>query len=61
MKIYLTRIRPVITYASETWTLNEHDKSRLCVYERQLLRKIFSHNELRKMPGVYEVMLNVIV
>jgi hypothetical protein len=41
MKICLTLIRPLVTYASETWTLNEHNKNRLCVFERQILRKTF--------------------
>jgi hypothetical protein len=40
-KIYLTLIIPVVPYASETWTLNEHDKNRFCIFERQILRKIF--------------------
>jgi hypothetical protein len=26
MRIYLTLIRPVVTYASETWTLAEKDE-----------------------------------
>jgi hypothetical protein len=41
MRLYLTLIRPVVTHASETWTLNEKDEIRLRVFERQILRKIF--------------------
>jgi hypothetical protein len=41
MRIYLTLIRLVVTYASETWTLTEKDEMRLRIFERQVLRKIF--------------------
>jgi hypothetical protein len=30
--IYLTLIRPVVTYDSETWTLTEKDEMRLCIF-----------------------------
>jgi hypothetical protein len=40
MRTYLTLIRPVVTYASETWTLTEKDEIRLCIFEGQILRKI---------------------
>jgi hypothetical protein len=33
-KMYLMLMRPVVTYASEIWTLNEHDKNRLRKFER---------------------------
>jgi hypothetical protein len=39
MKIYLTLIRPVVTYASETWTFTEKDEMRLSIIERQIQRK----------------------
>jgi hypothetical protein len=41
MKIYETIIRPVVTYSSETWTLTAKDENNLCIFERQILRKIF--------------------
>jgi hypothetical protein len=41
MKIYKTIIRPVVTYASETWTLTTKDENNLRIFERQILRKIF--------------------
>jgi hypothetical protein len=41
MKIYLTLIRPVVTYASETWAVNEQEKKGLHILERQIRRKIF--------------------
>jgi len=34
-------IRPVVTYSSETWTLTATDENNLCIFERQILRKIF--------------------
>ena len=41
MKIYKTMmIRPVVTYSSETWTLTAEDENNLCIFERQILRKI---------------------
>jgi hypothetical protein len=48
MRIYLTLIRPVLTYASETWTLNEKDEMQLRIFERQILRKIFSPIQIGK-------------
>jgi len=41
LKIYKTIIRPVVTYSSETWTLTAKDEKKLCIFERQILRKIF--------------------
>jgi len=41
MKIYQTMIRPVVTYASETGTVTAEDENNLCIFERQILRKIF--------------------
>ena len=41
MKIYKTIIRPVVTYASETWTVTTKDENNLRIFERQILRKIF--------------------
>jgi len=41
MKIYKTMIRPVVTYSSETWTLTAKDENNLCIFEKQILRKIF--------------------
>jgi len=41
MKIYKMMIRPVIMYSSETWTLTAKDENNLCIFERQILRKIY--------------------
>jgi hypothetical protein len=34
-------IRPVLTYASETWTLSKINERRLGLFERRVLRCIF--------------------
>jgi hypothetical protein len=41
LKLYCLVIRPVVTYACETWTLKETITNRLMVFERKVLRKIF--------------------
>ncbi|KAJ4439302.1 hypothetical protein ANN_07424 [Periplaneta americana] len=40
-RLYKTLIKPVLTYASETWPLSERDKFRLAAFERKILRRIF--------------------
>jgi hypothetical protein len=46
MIIYITLVTPVVTHASETWTLTEKDEMRLRIFERQVLRKIFGPIEI---------------
>jgi hypothetical protein len=41
LKLYRSVIRPVVTYACETWTLKETTTNRLMVFERKVLRKTF--------------------
>ena len=41
MKLYSSVIRPVVTYACETWILRETIMNRLMVFGRKILRKIF--------------------
>jgi len=41
LKLYRTVIRPVVTYASETWVLKETVIQKLLVFERKILRRIF--------------------
>ena len=41
LKLYWSIVRPIRTYACETWVLKETIKNRLMVFERKVLRKIF--------------------
>jgi len=41
LKLYRTVIRPIVTYASETWVLKENIILKLLVFERKILRGIF--------------------
>ena len=41
LRIYKTLIRPVLTYASESWIMNKQDRERLGVFERKILRAIY--------------------
>ena len=41
LKLYWSIIRPIVTYACEVWVLKEIIKSKLMVFERKVLRKIF--------------------
>jgi len=40
MEIYNTLIRPVATYGSESWTLNEDIVKQLATFERKVLRRM---------------------
>jgi hypothetical protein len=41
MEMYRTMIKPVVTYALETWTLTAKYENNLRIFKRQILRKIF--------------------
>ena len=41
LKLNRTVIRPIVTYASETWVLKETIIQKLIVFERKILRRIF--------------------
>jgi hypothetical protein len=41
LSIYITIIRPVVTYGSGTWTVTEKDESQINIWERKVLRRIF--------------------
>jgi hypothetical protein len=40
LKLYSTAIRPIVTYALETWVLEETIIQKLLAFERKLLRRI---------------------
>jgi hypothetical protein len=44
LKLYYLVIKPVVTYSCETWILKETIINKLLVFERKILRKIFSPN-----------------
>jgi hypothetical protein len=48
MIIYLTLVRPVVTYVSETWPLAGKDEMRLRIFERHILRKILDPVQIGK-------------
>jgi len=57
MKLYWSIIRPIVTYACETWVLKEITQNKLIVFERKVLRKIFGHtNEM--VHGESKQMMN---
>jgi hypothetical protein len=41
LKLHRTLIRPVVTYATETWTLNISAKNALRILERKIIKKIY--------------------
>jgi hypothetical protein len=41
LKLYRSVIRPIVTYASETWVMKESSIQKLLVFERKILWKIF--------------------
>jgi len=41
LKLYWALIRPIVTYACETWDLKENIIQKLVIFERKILRKIF--------------------
>jgi len=47
MKLYWSIIRPIVTYAFETWVLKETTKTKLKVFERKVLRKNFGPKKER--------------
>ena len=43
--MYKTLVMPVVTYACETWVLEENIKPKLRVFERKVLRRIYGPTE----------------
>ena len=41
IKIYRTKILPVVLYGCETWSLTLREERRLRVYENRVLRRVF--------------------
>jgi len=56
MKLYWSIIRPIVTYACETWVLKETIKNKLMVFERKVLRMIFGPTKER--DGTWRIKTN---
>jgi len=47
--MYKVLIRPVFTYASETWTLSETIERRLSLFERKVLRCVLGAKQEKEI------------
>jgi hypothetical protein len=56
LKIYRALVRPVITYACETWVLKEAIQQKLFVFERKVIRRIFGPTKER--DGTWRIKTN---
>jgi hypothetical protein len=54
-KIYTTIIKPVAPYGSESWTLTKVNEDKLKIFERKILRKIYSPSYIN---GVWRTKYN---
>lgn len=50
--LYTSYLRPIVTYACETWSTIQGDEEKLITFERQVLRKI--QGPVRNQNGEYE-------
>jgi hypothetical protein len=41
LRLYLTLIRPILTYGADTWAATESELQKLLIFERKNLRKIY--------------------
>jgi hypothetical protein len=56
LKLYWSVIRPVVTYACETWVLKENVIQKLMIFERKVLRKIFVPT--KQQNGLWKIKTN---
>jgi hypothetical protein len=56
LRMYKTLVRPVVTYACETWVLEENIKTKLRVFERKVLRRIYGLT--REKDGTWRIKSN---
>jgi len=54
--MYQTLVRPVVTYACETWVLKENIKTKLRVFERKVLRRIYGPT--KESDGTWRIKSN---
>jgi len=56
LKFYWTLIRPIATYACETWVLKENSIQKPMIFERKILRKIFGPT--KEVNGLWRIKTN---
>jgi hypothetical protein len=56
LQLYNMLIRPKVTYASETWVLRENMISKLMIFKRKIMRKIFGPT--RSDDGYWRIQTN---
>jgi hypothetical protein len=56
LRMYKSLVRPVVTYASETWVLQENIKTKLMVFERKVLRRIYG--PIKASDGTWRIKTN---
>jgi len=56
LRMYQTLVRPVVTYACETWVLKENIKSKLRVFERKVVRIIYGPT--KESDGTWRIKSN---
>jgi hypothetical protein len=54
--MYQTLVRTVVTYACETWVLKENLKTKLRVFERKVLRRIYGPT--KESDGTWRIKTN---
>jgi hypothetical protein len=54
--MYQTLVRPIVTYACQTWGLKENIKSELRVFERKVLRRIYGPT--KESDGTWRITVN---
>jgi hypothetical protein len=57
--MYKVLIRPVLTYASETWALSKINKQRLSLFERKVLSRYF-WRETREWKMAKQIQLQIV-
>jgi len=56
LRMYQTLVRPVVTYACETWLLKENIKTKLRVFEKKALRRIYGPT--KESDGTWRIKSN---
>jgi len=56
LRMYKTLVRPVVTYACETWVLKENIKTKLKLFERKVLRRIYAPT--KQKDGTWRIKTN---